>query len=796
MKSLWEGEKKRALLAGIFLLALSFVLFILPEWITLNRAIPTLSARFQQATGRTLSIDRLRLSFLSGPELHLYGVTVGALGSSAEFAKAREIRIGFELLPLLWRQITIKEARLIEPSIALIRDQKGGWSIEDLFPKKGGAPGWRVRIQSGPFLIERGAFSLTDHAIPDRPVFWTAEGIDAAIARPGLNGRVALRIESPAIRRGDLPEKPAGLKIEGTVEGEGALFGFKQETAHLTLSLASFDSAFLAPYLSDPAFPFFVKATRLTIDAKSANLLPITRLLRAPELRLEGESTEVAVLFSRGLSPIRIERAEWRYDRREGRFTWHNTRLNDSNLPKTTGRLHSPFSNPQLDVETAGRIGLADLAELLASDRYRNQRLKKWKADGSLDLSLKMKVPLGRLSKTDFNGKLLLSDGSFTPFRAFQPIRKIKASGRVEGNLLVIDSAEGSWGEGQLKGSGRMPNLYKEGLEFDLHATTLDWDTIHLPPSEEPAPSSNAPPGLKETKREAVPEEAAAPSASRAAERGYAVGLIRIDRLKIKNYDFFKCQSALTYQGGALEFRETEAVFEEGQFRANFAQVLFRPDGSYALALTPDLKEVAVAGFLKDFNHTEERPVMSGRALVAGGLNTEGETFQEFKRNLRGKLVVYIENGTIYRFKTLAKIFSLMNLRSLPDLNVKGVPFEALSGTLGIHQGKVTLYDTVLYGRDVRTIANGTIDLGENKLDLLMGVQVFRLLDDILRQIPLLGPILLGQDKMFIASYFDVKGELNDPKVHFKPFKTLKESTLSVLRRAITFPARPEELLG
>ncbi|TAK05953.1 MAG: hypothetical protein EPO39_10095, partial [Candidatus Manganitrophaceae bacterium] len=170
--------------------------------------------------------------------------------------------------------------------------------------------------------------------------------------------------------------------------------------------------------------------------------------------------------------------------------------------------------------------------------------------------------------------------------------------------------------------------------------------------------------------------------------------------------------------------------------------------------------------------------------------------FEEFKRNLSGKLVVYIEKGTIYRFKTLARIFSLMNLRSLPDLDVKGVLYDALSGTLSINEGKVTLYDTILFGRDVRVIANGDINLAKDEYDLLMGVQVFRVVDEFLKEIPVAGPILLGKDKMFIASYFEVQGRLANPEVHFMPFKSIKESTLAVLRRALTYPVKPEEFSG
>lgn len=66
------------------------------------------------------------------------------------------------------------------------------------------------------------------------------------------------------------------------------------------------------------------------------------------------------------------------------------------------------------------------------------------------------------------------------------------------------------------------------------------------------------------------------------------------------------------------------------------------------------------------------------------------------------------------------------------------------------------------------------------------------MVDKVLEKIPLAGPILLGEDRMFIAAYFDVKGAFINPYVDFRPLKTIKEPTLGVLMRALTFPARPE----
>lgn len=685
----------------------------------------------------------------------------------------------------------IVEIHLIAPTLSLIRDGNGEWNFKDLLPKKereANEEGWKVANRSRIVTLREGRLSLLDQALSGGPVEWTAQRMNARIDRSFSGGKVEVKIDIPSVWQGALIDKATHLQVEGRVEEEGGLLGFTRESAHFIVTLNRFDSDLIQPYLSEAVPSFVFESGWVTIDAPSDDLFRLHRLFRSPETHLAGASKQISVILSKDLPPVAVDHALWRYDRREGHITLYHTHLLDSTLTKTTGLL-KPFTEGRLEIQTSGEVSLSDAAEI-AYKRFGNERLKRLQTGGSVQTDLKIKIPLKAPAKTEFYGRLLVREGTVTPFSSFRPIRKIKGTVRVEGKELLIESAEGEWGTGRLAGAGKMPDLYEEGVEFDLHATTLDWDALRLPPDAVEA--ARAGEDRPKEPKPASPE----PDQDDHEKSGYAVGLFRIDHLKINEYDFLNWQSAIIYRGKTLQFRETEADFAEGVFRADFAQVHFRPDGSVALALTPKLEQINVAAFLSDFRGDGERPILSGRGLVAGGLNTEGNTLQEFKKNLEGKLIVHLEKGTIYRFRALARIFTLMNLRSLPDPEAKGIKYDLLSGTLSIARGRVDLHDTVLFGRDVRVIANGKIDLVKNEFDLLMGVQLFRLVDDILKQLPVAGPILLGQDQMFIASYFEVEGKLTDPRVRFKPFKSIKESTLAVLRRALTFPVRPEGFSG
>lgn len=784
MRSSFKGKKKALLWALLILGALAIVFFVLPQLLLNQWLIPSMKERFRQATGRTLSIDGARLSFGNGATLHLRGVTIEAKKGEAPAAKAKRVQIGFEALPLFQKQINLEEVRLIEPTVRLRRTREGEWNIGDLLPREKRKKGeWQVRLGSAVVALRDGTLFFTDRALPGAPVAWTATGINATLRRPRPNGKIALHATAPAVWRGARRGEAASLQIDGTVGGEGKGAGFPPENAHLTATLTRFDSALIRPYLpSDRIPPFSAEKSRITIAAAGGNLLQPRDLLRSARVRLEGESRGVTVNPS-DLPPINIAQADWRYHDRKGGFTLIDTRLLDSHLPRTEGVLLDPLSHPKIHLETFGEVSVSDLARVMA-ERFGNRRLKKLEAKGRIETALLAKIPLESLPQTTFEGRLALRSGRLTPTASFRPIRQIRGEARLEGKRLVVESLKGEWGGADLSATARMPNLYEEGIEFHLRADTLVWDQIRISKSERD--QKKGPPS------EPSPAKEKEPSRDPLKERGYAVGLIEIAHLVVKDYDFYAVESALIYQDRVLRLRETEAFFEDGIAKADFAQVYFRPDGSYALALTPRLSEIKIFEFLRDFGGGAESPVMSGKALVAGGLNTEGKNYQEFKQNLRGALAVYLDNGTIYRFETLARIFSLMNLFTLPELNVEGIEYDAISGTLDIKGGEVSLNNAILYGEDVRIIADGEILLPERRFDLTMGVQVFRVVDKVLEKIPLAGPILLGEDRMFIAAYFDVEGAFIHPYVDFRPLKTIREPTLGVLRRALTFPARPE----
>lgn len=774
--------ERRLRAASVVLLGVVVVFFVLPSWITLNRWIPSLSEKFHQATGRSLSIGEIKVSFWRGPELQFFQVEIG--GNQKEekpLASVAEMRIGFQLLPLLWRQWVIREIHLVDPLFLLSRDPEGEWNFEDLIRDGREKPGrWKVSNQASEIRITRGEVGLIDRTVEKGPVRWTAKEIDASASRFWLGREIRLTINVASVWRGEDPGKAAGFGVTGVINGERGALNLKKGRADLTVTLTGFDSELVRPYLRSEAIPPFIFKTGVFhLQANSADLIRTHRLFRSPDFRLEGTTNDGLVFWFPGVAPVEVNRAEWRYHDHRGTLTLKEVALMTSTLDALVFEL--PSGKAEWSFETSGRIALPDLAAVLASEKFDIDPLKRIKPKGTLEVAVAARIPFDS-DEIELKGRVALKEGEFIPVASMKPVRKVEGEARFEQSLLEIESFRGEWGGAPFEITGRMPHVLKKGVEFDFEAPFLDLGSLFLP--SDALPKKKGEPPVPRQKGEAEKPPAG-------ERRGYWVGRVRIDHLKVGGFDLKGYQSAVTYEERALQLRDVEARVAGGSLNVNFAQAYFREDGTISLALTPNVSDVNFEEALKDFHQNGDRPFMSGKFLMVGGVDTKGRNLEEFKENLRGNLIVYFEKGTLYRFKTLGRIFTLMNLRRLPDLNEKGLPYRVISGKLSIDQGEVTLHDAVIVGRDVRMIAKGTIDLPDERLDLEMGVQVFKLLDEVIQEIPIGSQLILGKDKMFIAAYFDVEGTIDDPEVKFRPLKSIKKSVLSILERILKFPFKP-----
>jgi uncharacterized protein YhdP len=177
-------------------------------------------------------------------------------------------------------------------------------------------------------------------------------------------------------------------------------------------------------------------------------------------------------------------------------------------------------------------------------------------------------------------------------------------------------------------------------------------------------------------------------------------------------------------------------------------------------------------------------------------LNGDGEDSKKMMESLNGSLRLGIENGVIERFNILSKIFSILNVSQLlkgrlPDLKTKGLPYRQILANIYVKEGVASTDDFLVDSDAMRITLIGKIDLVKKSIDARVGVHPLVTIDTILSNVPIAGYILTGKDKAFISYFYEVKGNLDDPKIEAIPFKIVEETTWGIIKRLLETPLRP-----
>ena len=215
--------------------------------------------------------------------------------------------------------------------------------------------------------------------------------------------------------------------------------------------------------------------------------------------------------------------------------------------------------------------------------------------------------------------------------------------------------------------------------------------------------------------------------------------------------------------------------------------------------ITPRLSNMEAKAFLRTLlqKGEEERIDITGRVHIDRvELRGEGEDFERVKESLNGTLRLEVENGMIERWKTLARIFSILNVSQffwgrLPDLRTKGLPYRQIRANFQVKDGVASTEDFVVESDAVRLTLLGKIDLVKNQIDATVGVHPLVTVDMILSHLPLAGYIITGEDKAFLSYIYEVKGDLGDPKIEAIPIKGVGENFWGIIQRLLETPIRP-----
>jgi len=274
-------------------------------------------------------------------------------------------------------------------------------------------------------------------------------------------------------------------------------------------------------------------------------------------------------------------------------------------------------------------------------------------------------------------------------------------------------------------------------------------------------------------------------------------GKVEIDKGKYRSLHYENLKTEIKTIDGTLFIRPFQFKSEGGDL---WGEGWIKPtERGIRLEIKPRFSNMEAKAFIRTLfqKEEEERVALTGRVHIDKvELRGEGENSQKMKESLHGSLRFEIEKGMIERWKILSRIFSILNVSQLfmgrlPDLKTKGLPYHQILANIYVKDGVASTDDFLVDSDAMRITLMGKVDLGKNLIDARIGVHPLVTIDTILSHLPIAGYILTGKDKGFISYFYEVKGNLDDPKIEAIPLKSITEPSWGIIKRLLETPLRP-----
>lgn len=173
-------------IAGAVVGVIVLVLILVPLFVRGEAFRPTVESQLTNAFGRKTTLGHLSFSLFSGSLVARdIAVADDPAFSTSPFLKAKDIKVGVEVMPLIFsRQVHISSLTIDDPAIQLIQNQAGKWNYSSL-GKSFSSAGSSQKSQSVPTLtvgalkIDNGSATLSSIPATARPFVYS--GINATV---------------------------------------------------------------------------------------------------------------------------------------------------------------------------------------------------------------------------------------------------------------------------------------------------------------------------------------------------------------------------------------------------------------------------------------------------------------------------------------------------------------------------------------------------------------------------------------------------------------------------------------
>ena len=157
---------------------------------------------------------------------------------------------------------------------------------------------------------------------------------------------------------------------------------------------------------------------------------------------------------------------------------------------------------------------------------------------------------------------------------------------------------------------------------------------------------------------------------------------------------------------------------------------------------------------------------------------------------ISGQLEVSSEGGRIEYASVLMKIFSILNITEVftggkSDLTETGYGYTKAYFKADIGEGKLRLNEILLDGNSLKITGQGSIDLKDRTVDIILLAAPLKTIDRIVNKIPIVGYIMGGS---LISVPLGVKGKIGDLSVAPMPPSAVGKGLLGIMERTLKAP--------
>ncbi|TFG60888.1 MAG: hypothetical protein E4H32_08005 [Nitrospirales bacterium] len=248
-----------------------------------------------------------------------------------------------------------------------------------------------------------------------------------------------------------------------------------------------------------------------------------------------------------------------------------------------------------------------------------------------------------------------------------------------------------------------------------------------------------------------------------------------MERPRYKTFSGQKLSAELNIHDNLVTMDKIQAMVEEDGSLKGRVLIHLPPGKPAAVRASFEGENLPFEIFLTALG--DERDLVTGQMAIRGKVQGDGRDERGIIPTLEGSIELSLKNGYVRQGRVLPKILKILNLphilRGKVDFEKTGFPFETISSTWKIEEGKFSTKDYLLRSPIMNATAAGTYDFKRDDLDGVVAVSPFGAYSDLLKGIPLFGKIFSGDRPGIATAMFRLNGSLAKPQVVYLLLESL-----------------------